>query len=105
MSTPLQIEQIQLREAALVRQIEAVRAIQGTSDWSTLKNEIFASLLTSLERVLREEAKNENPNTNKLNRITGEIKWAERFSDLSKLEGTLMVELTQVRKRLHGKEI
>lgn len=95
------IEKTQEREAALIRQIQAIEDIAGSESWSTLKTEIFDDLLTRLERELREEAKMENPNTNKLNRITGEMKWAERFSDLEKLKDAQRVELQGIRKRNH----
>lgn len=100
----LTIEKTQQRETQLVRIIEAIREIRGSGAWSTLKTEVFEGLTTNLERDLRDEAKKDNPNTNKLNRLAGEIKWAERFSDLDKFESAQMVELQMVRLRLHGKE-
>ncbi len=90
------------REAKLVRTIEALQDIRGSESWSTLKKEVFDSVFQTLKRELEEEARKENPNTNKLNRITGEIKWAERFADLEKFEHVLRVELQGVRTRIHG---
>ncbi len=97
-------EKTQVHEASLLRQIAAVRDIRASQSWSTLKTEIFDSLAHNLERELRDEAKKDNPNTNKLNRLAGEMKWAERFSDLEKFENALMVELQMVRIRLHDKK-
>lgn len=92
------------REATLVRLIEAIQRIDASEDWSTLKTEIFDTLSSSLERELKEESKKENPNTNKLNRLSGELKWAERFADFNKYATTLRVELQGIRQRLHGTE-
>lgn len=94
-------EKTQIHEASLLRQIAAIREIRESSSWSTLKIERFDSLVQTLERELRDEAKRSDPNTNKLNRLAGEIKWAEQFSDLEKFEKALMVELQMVRIRLH----
>ena len=93
----------QEREASLVKTIEAIQRIKQSQDWSTLKTEIFDGLPSMLRKSLLSEAKKEDPNTNLLNRITGELKWAERFSDLEKLENTLRVELKAIRIRLYGK--
>lgn len=102
LKTPESVQELtQEREAKLVRTIQAVEDILGSKSWSTLKEEIFDDLLSKLERELKEEARKENPDTNKLNRITGEMKWAERFADLTKLENTLRVELQGIRKRNH----
>jgi hypothetical protein len=95
-------EKMQEREAQIVRIIGAIQTLKQTTDWSTLKTEVFDNLHRNLSRDLIEEASKENPNTNKLNRITGEMKWTERYSDFDKWENALRVELQGVRKRQHG---
>lgn len=89
-------------EARLLKIIQALQGVQGSKEWSSLKTEVFDNLVNSLERDLREEAKKDDPSTNKLNRLSGEIKWAERFSDLGKLENTYRVQLQNIRKVLYG---
>lgn len=91
------------REAALVRIIEALGEVQRTQAWSTLKIEIFDELPKKLRKELLQEARSENPNTNKLSRISGELKWAEKFSDPSRLESSYRVELQGLRLQLYGK--
>ena len=93
---------LRIEEARLVRIIEALQEVRETKAWSSLKNEVFDPLVNVLERELRTEAKKDEPNPLKLNRLSGELKWAERFSDLYKLEQTYMVQLQNVRKQLHG---
>lgn len=94
---------IQEHEAKLVRILEAIGRMKESEAWSTLKTEIFDGLSTSLKRELLTEAKREDPNTNKLNRLTGELKWAEKFSNLEKFEESQRVELKAIRLRIHGK--
>lgn len=100
------LEQIQVkvqeRESEIVRILEAIQTLKQRKEWSTLKTEVFDNLHTNLTKDMMEEASKADPNTNKLNRIAGEMKWAERFSNLEKWENVLRVELQGVRKRLHG---
>jgi phage terminase small subunit len=92
------------REATVVRIIEAIRGIKQSAEWSTLKSEIFDALTDRFSRELTEEAKKEQADPLKLNRIAGQLKWAERYSDLGKLEEQYLTELSGIRKQLdiHG---
>ena len=89
------------REQKLVRIIEALRCVQ-TKEWSSLKKELFDELPAELNKQISAEAKKENPNIQKLNRLAGELKWAERYADLKKFEDQLRVELKQIRQKLYG---
>lgn len=94
---------IEERESELVHTIELVQRIRLSEDWSSLKEKILDGLTSRLEKELLEEAKKEDPNTNKLNRIAGELKWAKRYSDFEEYEKTLRVELKAIRKRYGNK--
>jgi hypothetical protein len=87
----------------LLRILEAIKDVQENRSWSTLKTEIFDSLVNTLEKDIRIEARKEEPSPTKLNRLAGELKWAERYSDLYKLEQKHRVELQNVRIKLYGK--
>lgn len=99
-----QKERLNEEEARVVRIIEALQEIQTSKAWSSLKTEIFDRLATVLEKDLKTEAEKEDPSTNKLNRIAGEMKWAKRYADLSKFENEKRVELQNIRLKLHGTE-
>lgn len=90
------------KEGELIKILESIRKIQQTEEWSTLKINVFDNLTVSLSKELTSEAKKENPDTLKLNRLAGQLKWAERYSDLSKLEEEFRLQLTNVRKLLYG---
>lgn len=96
-------EKLREREQKLVHIIEAIQALAQSKDWGSLKTEVFDGLTRSLKSRLYDEAKKESPDTGKLNRITGQLIWAEKYSDLSKLESQYRVELTRIRQHLHGK--
>lgn len=91
------------REQHLVNIIEALERVAKSRDWSSLKIEVFDSLVTTLERELREEAKKDSPDALKLNRLAGQLKWAEKYADLNKLAVAFRVELNGIKIMLHGK--
>ena len=109
-NVPLQIEveqdrspELRKRETELIRTIEALQEVSSSKAWSSLKTYVFDGLQESLTKEITAEARKENPDTLKLNRLSGELKWAERYADLKKLEQRLRLELTQVRSYLYGK--
>lgn len=97
--TPL----LRQKEGELIEIIDSLQKIQNEEAWSSLKTRVFDSLTSSLERDIASEGKKENPNPLRLRFLAGELKWAERFSDLKKLGDAFRVELTNVRKQLYGK--
>lgn len=97
-------EKLQTEEARLLRIIEALQTIEASKEWSSLKTEVFGTLVSTLERNLKDESRKEDPDPKKLNRLSGELKWADRYSDLGKLENLYRVQLQNVRLQLHGKK-
>lgn len=95
-------EKLKEREGELLRIIEALRAVQDTKGWNTLKELVFASISDTLHKEITDEAREDNPDTLRLSRLAGQLKWAERFSDLNKLEQVYRVELANIR-RIYGK--
>lgn len=92
------------REGELIKIISAIRGIEGTDEWKTLKELIFGKVIEILERNLKEEAVKNSPDTLSLARISGQLLWAKKYADLSKLAEVYRQELTNIRKTLHGKE-
>lgn len=89
------------RESEIVKILEAVREVQKTRAWSTLKDYVFKGLAESLLKELTREARRDNPDTLKLARLAGQLQWAERYADLSKFEAEFKAQLSSI-KRLHG---
>lgn len=89
-------------EAKLVQIIGALNTITQTKEWSTLKTAVFDPLVGTLEKELTIEGKKEAPDTLKLNRLAGQLKWAEKYADLDKLTQIFREQLTNIRKKLHG---
>lgn len=89
-------------ESRLVALLEALQHIQQSPDWKILQDTLFGSLPNILERALREEAMKIDPEINKLSRIAGQLEWAEKYADLSKLERRYRIELQAIRTRLNA---
>lgn len=96
------VDRFRDQEPKTVKALEAIRELKKTKAWSSLKEEVFDGLTESLRGQILLEGKKPNPDTNKLNRLSGELKWAERFSDLDQWENQLRVELQAIRLKLHG---
>lgn len=90
------------REVKLIKTIEALQVITKSQEWSSLKTLEFDSLKQGLERQILVEAKLPNPDTNKLSRLAGELKWAERYVDVDKWIRDLRSELQNIKLKLHG---
>lgn len=90
-------------ETRLANIINAIKEIEQTKAWSTLKTEVFGNVVNVLEKDLKTEAEKPEVDPQRLNRISGELKWARKFSDLKKFENEKMVELQRVRLQLYGK--
>ena len=97
-------ERLRAEESRVVRIIEAFDAVSLTKEWKILKTEIFDNLVNTLERNIQTEAKKESIDSQKLNRLAGELHWAEKYADLSKLEQFYKIQLKSIRIKLYGKE-
>jgi len=98
----INIEQLRDREADLVNTITAIQEVRKTKGWSTLKANVFDGFTEYLKSELTSEARKESPDALKLNRIAGQLKWAERYSDLGILEEQCRAELINLRRN-YGK--
>lgn len=96
--------ELRKREARLLKLIEALESISQSKEWSTLKTEVFEGLVSNLEKDIKYEAKKEDPDPKKLNRLSGELKWAEKYADLSKLADNYKLDLKRIRTQLYDKE-
>lgn len=96
-------EALRKRESELVKIIEALELIAQSAEWSSLKQLIFDDLKENFEKRLLIEAKKDNPDPLKLAKLSGELKWTERYADLHKLAQSFKVELSSIKQQLYGK--
>lgn len=91
-------ENLRVREAELVRIIEAIERVNQSEDWNTLKVLVLSGVEASLEKRLRLESEKPDLNTAEIHRLQGQLAWARKFADLSKLGEAFRTELFNIRK-------
>ena len=109
-SVPLALEEnrvdkvrLRKREADLLQIVSALQEVQKSKGWSSLKTKLFDGRKEYLSNEILREAKKVPSDSHKLASLAGELKWAERYADLSKLEQEFKLELANIRLQLHGK--
>ncbi len=95
-----QLEGLRRREGEVVRIIEALKRIETSEDWSTLKTEVFDGVLDSLEGRLVSESKKPELNNPEIYRLQGQIQWAKKYANIAHLTESYRLELTRIRKQL-----
>lgn len=73
------------QQAELVKIIEAIRTVASSKEWVVLKELVFDGVVINLERQLKSEAQKDEVNAPQIYRLQGQLVWARKFADLSKL--------------------
>lgn len=88
------------REGELVTLIEVMNRIEDNSDWLKLKSILLDSVCESIERKIRIESLKIPLDIPRIYQLQGELSWARKYSDLSKLVEDYRRELQHVRQKL-----
>lgn len=96
------LNSLQEEEAKLVKIIAAIRDVKTVKGWVTLQELVFGPLTLSLRKELLSEAKKDDPDPKRLNRLAGQLKWADRYANLDILEGDYSSKLLPIKQKLHG---
>lgn len=91
-------DNLRVKEAELVRIIEAIERVNQNEDWNTLKNLVFSGVEASLEKRLRVESEKSDLNPPEIHKIQGQLAWARKFADITKLGEAFRTELFNIRK-------
>lgn len=88
-----------LREQAteLSQIIEAFENISQSEYWKILQSKVFDGVLESLQRRMRNEK-----DTKEMFRLQGQIVWAEKYCNFTKLTEAFRTSLSNVNKKLNG---
>lgn len=89
-----------LREevSRLTRILEAIGAIENSEEWRTLKREIFDSTVENLEKRLKNESEKLQIDASELYRLQGQLFWARKYANLTKLSESYKLELSNIKK-------
>lgn len=86
------------RQQELAEIIAAFDAIVASSYWKVLQNKVFDGVLEALQKRLDAE-KDEK----EIFRLQGQIAWARKYADLTKMTQTFKDELQRITKQLNAK--
>lgn len=95
-------EKLQTEEAKCVRILEALDEVEHTQGWKVLTADVFDGLCARLVREIQTEAREDDPDPKKLNRLSGELRLAEKYADLKKMGQPYRLTLQGIRNQLHG---
>lgn len=88
--------QLRARSVELASIIEAIENVSASSYWKLLQDKVFNGVMESLQNRIRSEK-----NPTEIYRLQGQIGWAEKYSDLSKLSQAYRKELSNVKNKLN----
>lgn len=91
------------REIKLVKILEAIDKVSNSSEWLTLKHEVFDGVVESLIKNRDTEVEKKPLNGPMIHSLNGQLAWAKKYSNLASLADIYKQELSNTRKALNGK--
>lgn len=92
-----QKEAIAEREAKLIRMIGAIKKLVESNEWSSLKTEVFDSLVEQYRKGIFQEARKDHPDLQVLANLNGKYEVAKKYHDLAALGQAYQTELNNLR--------
>lgn len=86
---------LRVRERELLEILDAIKRVSSSDYWQVLKNRVFDGVVSSLQKKLVAEK-----NPTEMYRLQGQIVWAEKYADLTKISQVYENELKSVRAKL-----
>lgn len=89
------------RQTKLTRILEALKELETSKAWGSLKKEVFSGLIDRLTNDLLRESRKSPVDALKVSHIAGQLDTAEQY-DLQKMHRQFSDELVAIKKQLHG---
>lgn len=81
--------------------IKALREVSNSQSWLVLKEQVFDTLIESIEhRILLESTS--SVNVDKLHNLNGQLTMVRKYADFNKLADAYETELSSIRKKLNA---
>ncbi len=91
------------RESELVKIIKAIEGIEQSAEWQILKEKVFDGVVDSLLRQRDNEVEKKPLNGPMIHSLNGQLAWAKKYSNLSKLADIYKLELRKIKEQLNAK--
>ena len=82
------------RETELLAILEALQNVKASRYWKLLEEKVLNGVMQSLQQRIKNEK-----NPTEIYRLQGQIVWAEKFCDLTKMYQAYQNELNNIRQR------
>lgn len=101
---PDRVESLKKQQGELAQVIEAIHAVESSEDWQKLKRLVLDGVISTLERQLQREAKKDQVDTTSLYRLQGQLVWARKYADLSKLAEFFRTQMDNLKNQINEQE-
>lgn len=88
---------LQKRAGELSDIVEALRAIRGSKHWKLLEEKVWQEVRDALQKRLRSES-----NLQEINRLQGQILWADKYLNIGEVEKAFTNELEIVKSQINA---
>lgn len=88
---------LQRRAGELADIVEALRAIRGSKHWKLLEERVWSEVSQTLQKRLRSEN-----NLQEINRLQGQIQWADKYLNIGEVEKAFTNELEIVKSQINA---
>lgn len=102
LETAVDVAEFRKKETELIQIIEAIKVIAESHEWKLLKTKIFDGVVEGLKKQRDFEVEKKPLNGPVIHSLNGQLAWAKKYSDFSKLADIYKLELENVRKVLNA---
>lgn len=92
---------LQKQQGELSQLVETINRVEASEDWQKLRAILLNDVASSLERSLKSEAEKSELNLPKIYRLQGQLEWARKYADLSKLVEWKKKELENIKNYIN----
>lgn len=100
MSDSLNREKLRLREAELIKTLQAIDGVLKNNDWKVLEDVLWSKRVADIERSILSEAKVKEPNILELKYLNGRRDEANRYLNLQEYGESLVKELEALKQKI-----
>lgn len=94
---------LERKKGELTQIVEAIKGVEANADWQKLRKLVLDGVVETLEHHIRSEATKAEINTPELYRLQGQLVWARRYGDLSKLSEFFKLQIEGIKSKLNEK--
>ena len=92
---------LQSQQGEFTQLVEAINRVESNGDWQKLKKLLLDDVVTRLEKDLVSEAEKKVLDEPKIYRLQGQLEWARKYTDLTKLADYKKLVIDNLKKQIY----